>query len=418
MRGRRATTIEVGTLRANTPQISTPTLTVTGLFAGVGGIELGLKAAGHTIVALNEIEPAARAVLRARFADVPLSDDVSDLAELPKSDVVAAGFPCQDLSQAGLTAGIRGRNSGLVDHVFTLLKRSPPPRWLILENVPFLLRLDRGRAMHHITAQLDELEYQWAYRVVDTRAFGLPQRRQRVLLLASKTEDPRPALFAQDAGEPAFATWPAAACGFYWTEGNRGLGWADDAVPTIKGGSTIGIASPPAIWMPDSSLVVLDICDAERLQGFKADWTNVAGETSIRGRMNRWKLVGNAVTVPVAHWLGMRLGSNDTYDASNDQILESDYWPAAAWGRKGKKAIARVSAFPVHDEYKHLAEFVASRKPLSKRATAGFLSRAERAEQLHALRFRDEFLRDVRGHLQLMQELCPAGRARRLRATG
>ena len=46
---------------------------------------------------------------------------------------------------------------------------------------------------------------------------------------------------------PSFADlW----CGFYWTEGNRGLGWAVDAVPTLKGGSTIGIPSPPAIWDP------------------------------------------------------------------------------------------------------------------------------------------------------------------------
>src|SRR5207244_2782261 len=115
----------------------------------------------------------------------------------------------------------------------------------------------------------------------------------------------------------------------------------------------IGIASPPAIWMPDGSLVMIDISDGERLQGFDVDWTHVDGETSIRGRMNRWKLVGNAVSVPVASWLGNRLVSNDHYSGSSDATLEPKRWPAAAWGKKGKMAIAHVSAFPVHDEYLH-----------------------------------------------------------------
>ena len=92
--------------------------------------------------------------------------------------------------------------------------------------------------------------------VVDARAFGLPQRRKRVLLLASRTRRPAPVLFADDAGEPPFAARAGVACGFYWTEGIRGLGWAVDAVPTLKGGSTIGIPSPPAIWLPDGGIVV------------------------------------------------------------------------------------------------------------------------------------------------------------------
>jgi DNA (cytosine-5)-methyltransferase 1 len=53
-------------------------------------------------------------------------------------------------------------------------------RWLLLENVPFMLQLDRGEAMRYLTRSLEEIEFTWAYRVVDTRVFGLPQRRQRV----------------------------------------------------------------------------------------------------------------------------------------------------------------------------------------------------------------------------------------------
>src|SRR6266566_1304592 len=97
-------------------------LAVVGLFAGIGGIETGLHAAGHESVLLCEIDDSARAVLDARFPGVQLERDVTQLAELPRCDLLAAGFPCQDLSQAGRTAGIGGRNSGLVESVFHLLE--------------------------------------------------------------------------------------------------------------------------------------------------------------------------------------------------------------------------------------------------------------------------------------------------------
>ena len=100
-------------------------MNVVGLFAGVGGIELGLEAAGHRTSLICEIEPAARAVLAARFPRLPLHDDIRTLDRLPKdTDLVAGGFPCQDISQAGTTKGIAGKNSGLINEVFRLLAKS------------------------------------------------------------------------------------------------------------------------------------------------------------------------------------------------------------------------------------------------------------------------------------------------------
>ena len=90
-------------------------LSVAGLFAGIGGIEVGLHAAGHQTAMLCEWDEAARRVLSQRFPDVPVAGDVGELTELPAVDLVTAGFPCQDLSQAGGTAGIGGTRSGLVE---------------------------------------------------------------------------------------------------------------------------------------------------------------------------------------------------------------------------------------------------------------------------------------------------------------
>lgn len=383
-------------------------LRVAGLFAGIGGIELGLQEAGHQAALLCEIDLGARRVLEAHFKDVLIEKDVTKLRELGDVDLLTGGFPCQDLSQAGRTEGIGGRNSGLVGHVFRLLDRAKrrPPRWLLLENVSFMLHLDKGRAMRHLIDELEARGYRWAYRVVDTRAFGLPQRRHRVILLASKSEDPRGALLEEDAGVPEVDS-PDAWCGFYWTEGTRGLGWANDAVPTLKGGSTIGIPSAPAIWNPnDNSIFVPDVRDAERLQGFPTDWTRPAiDEPGVR-RGHRWKLVGNAVSVPVARWIGGRLRAPRSFDEQGSTAVESaSRWPNAAWGAKGRVYAIDRSMWPVQWPREHLADFLRfPGTPLSERAAAGFLSRARTGN----LRFQPGFLEAVEKHVEMMRRRAVA----------
>ncbi|WP_203433085.1 DNA cytosine methyltransferase [Jiangella asiatica] len=376
--------------------------TVVGLFAGIGGLELGLHAHGWSTSLFCEIDPAAKAVLSARFPTIETADDVTKLRALPQgTDLVAAGFPCQDLSQAGLTKGIRGARSGLVDHVFRLVARKRGgPQWLLLENVPFMLQLDRGQAMRYLTSRLEDLGYAWAYRVVDARAFGRPQRRLRVLMLASRTHDPREVLFSQEAGPRPDDDPQLRACGFYWTEGTRGLGWAVDAIPTLKGGSTIGIASPPAIRLTRGrGIVTPGITDAERLQGFDPDWTLPAIDVPGVRAGNRWKLVGNAVSTLMSRWIGERLSDPRPYDAILDQPLpDGAPWPTAAWGSNGQAFRVELSQWPVQRAYHHLEQFILEPKALSLRATSGFLRRAKSGN----LRFAPGFLDSVEQHLALM----------------
>ncbi len=375
-------------------------LKTAGLFSGIGGIELGLHRAGHQTLLLCENEPGAREVLATRFPDVELHDDVRDLRHLPEgTELLAGGFPCQDLSQAGRTAGISGSRSSLVDEAFRLIREHDVP-WVLLENVPFMLRLKRGEALDHIVTALEEMDYRWAYRVVDSRALGVPQRRERVYLLASKEGDPRDVLLADDEGEPSppeASDWREKACGFYWTEGLRGLGWAYDAVPTLKAGSTIGIPSPPAIVLPSGEIVKPDIRDAERMQGFEVDWTQPAADV-VRASQ-RWRLVGNAVTVDVAAWIGRRLVDPAPYDPDGDEFLPHERpWPSAAWGDgRGERFASTVSAWPCRDPRPPLEKFLRyPTMPLSERATAGFFSRAQKA----SLRFPPGFLELVEDHLE------------------
>jgi len=305
-----------------------------------------------------------------------------------------------------LTRGIAGDRSGLVGEVFRLLRRRRVP-WVLLENVPFMLQLSRGRALEVIVSELEELGYRWAYRVVDSRSFGLPQRRERVFLLASIEHDPRPVLFADDAGPPEEESLDGhTAFGFYWTEGIRGLGWAVNAVPTLKGGSTVGIPSPPAILLPTREIVTPDLRDAERMQGFRADWTKPA-ERVVR-RSHRWKLVGNAVTVHVSHWIGRRLASPGFYDGSWDAVLpKGTPWPRAAWGAGTKRHRADLSAWPLRRTRKPLREFLRySARPLSLKAAEGFRSRTKTS----SLRFPAGFLDSVDAHIRRMRQSASHGR--------
>lgn len=372
-----------------------------GLFAGVGGFELGLERAGHLTELLCEIEIGAQAVLRSKFPHVALHDDVTTLRELPRgTQLLVAGFPCQDLSQAGKTAGIEGARSGLVGEVFRLLQRGDVP-WVVLENVPFMLQLSRGRAMDVIVSAIEDLGYRWAYRVIDSRAFGLPQRRARVYLVATKEGDPRDILFAHDAGEPETPeiSWNCAN-GFYWTEGIRGLGWADDAVPTLKGGSTLGIPSPPAIVMPNQTIMTPHLRDAERMQGFEPGWTEASESVMKHG--HRWKLVGNAVTVDAAEWLGRRLRAPDEAGrgVASAPLARAGSWPHAAFNVGEGRRCAYVSIWPERRSRNPLHLFLQHEMtPLSAKATAGFLARTQQS----TLRFPHGFIDRVRRHLDRMQ---------------
>ncbi len=369
---------------------------VAGLFAGIGGLEVGLANAGHDTCLLCEVWEPARAVLAAHFPDVPCEPDVRLMKALPRDvELLTAGFPCQDLSQAGMTAGITGRRSGLVGHVFRLLDEHPVP-WVVLENVSFMLSLEKGRALQTLIEAFEERGYRWAYRVVNTLSF-LPQRRERVLFVATNTEaDPADVLLV-DEMEPQVASTNLRkrAHGFYWTEGVRGLGWAPDAIPTLKNGSTVGIPSPPAILLADGNVITPDIRDAERLQGFREEWT--APATAAARSSVRWSLIGNAVSVPVAEWLGHRLRAPGHYDRSRDTCLASGArWPKAARFDGKKHYSVDLNAYPAWAPRPPLAEFLRYQgKLLSARATRGFLSRTERG----TLRFPEGFRERLRVHL-------------------
>ncbi|MGY3487944.1 DNA (cytosine-5)-methyltransferase 1 [Bradyrhizobium sp. USDA 4011] len=350
---------------------------VAGLFSGIGGFELAFAQAGFKPTLLAEIDPDAHRVLNVRFPDIELFSDVRDHMEISKDvSVLTAGFPCQNLSMAGDKTGIDGQKSGIVSRMFELIGQSSIPT-IVVENVYFMLQLDRGRGMHWLVQQFEVQGYKWAYRVLDTMGFGLPQRRRRVYLVASKELDPRCVLFADQAVAAQQETVSLARpVGFYWTEGRTGVGLTADGIPPLKVGSSVGIPSAPAVLFPDGEVLMPSLRACELLQGFPAGWTTVDGAPP-RSRRPEWRLIGNAVSVPVAHWVAGRVMTpGQLLDFPHKALEDGQRWPDAAWNVGSGRFRVEANDTPKISQTPSISTFRDSAwTRLSDRALDGYIKR-------------------------------------------
>ena len=128
-----------------------------------------------------EIDPHARAVLARHWPEARQLEDVRKVGahNLERVNVIVGGFPCQDLSIAGKRAGLAGGRSGLFYEMLRVINELKPGL-VIWENVPGLLSSDRGRDFARVLYGLGGIRYHGAWRILDARYFGVPQRRRRV----------------------------------------------------------------------------------------------------------------------------------------------------------------------------------------------------------------------------------------------
>lgn len=168
--------------------------TVASFFAGIGGFDLGFERAGFEVKFQCEKDGFCQKVLRQHWPNVDLVEDINDeeiLTKIPRVDVWTGGFPCQDVSHASPNRrGLAGERSGLFFRFVQLVRDHPyRPPWIVLENVPGLLSSNEGADFATILRALDELGYFVAWRVLDAQYFGTPQRRRRVFIVASHSND-------------------------------------------------------------------------------------------------------------------------------------------------------------------------------------------------------------------------------------
>lgn len=169
------------------------TPTYVSLFAGVGGFDLGMDAAGYRCVAQVEWDKHCQSVLSRHWPDIPRWGDIQTVSgyDLPPADVITFGSPCQDLSVAGKRAGLEGGRSSMFHEAVRIIREMQDgsngtfPRAAIWENVPGALSSNKGEDFGVVLdemAKLGAVVLEWA--VLDARWFGVPQRRRRIFLVA------------------------------------------------------------------------------------------------------------------------------------------------------------------------------------------------------------------------------------------
>jgi len=160
------------------------------LFAGLGGFHLALKQLGHECVFASEIDEDLRKLYQTNFNMMPIGDirDVK-VDDIPKHDVLCAGFPCQPFSKAGPQNGFEYPElGGLYENILKIIEKHHP-QYLLLENVPNLQRHNKGRTWSHIDSLLRSKGYDTRIDRLSPHYFGIPQIRERIYIVAKYGEN-------------------------------------------------------------------------------------------------------------------------------------------------------------------------------------------------------------------------------------
>ena len=294
--------------------------TVASFFSGIGGFDLGFERAGFEVTAQCEIDPFCRSVLERRWPHVTKFKDIKSVkpTDVPSSDVWAGGFPCQDVSVArmGPRAGLKGKRSVLFFEFARLLEQCRP-RVLVIENVPGLLSSHGGRDFEIVIRTLAGYGYGVGWRLLNSRYFGVPQSRQRIYIVGCYRDARGP---GQVLLESECGARNVAASG---PDGQKPVSaFKESFGDPVKGPIVAGIAyclyacsarhtgtdwSRNYVSYPQGKVRRLLPVECERLQGFPENWTLPSKNATDDIDEPRYHAVGNAVTVPVAEWLALRI---------------------------------------------------------------------------------------------------------------
>lgn len=164
-------------------------LTFVDLFAGLGGFHLALKKLGHNCVFACELDKKLGELYKKNFGILPKGDirNISIADDIPKHDILCAGFPCQPFSKAGEQNGFDDPNSGdLFYHIIKILNLHKP-QYIILENVANFERHNNGETWSEAKKQLEFLGYEVQLKKLSPHYFGIPQIRERVIIIGSRS---------------------------------------------------------------------------------------------------------------------------------------------------------------------------------------------------------------------------------------
>lgn len=158
------------------------------LFAGLGGFRIALESLGGHCVFSSEINSHACTIYEANFGENPCND-ITKISEknIPDFDILCAGFPCQAFSIAGKKKGFEDTRGTLFFDVCRIIKHKKPSV-LLLENVKNLITHDSGKTFETIISSLKDLGYQVSFQLLNAKDFGLPQHRERIIIVAVRED--------------------------------------------------------------------------------------------------------------------------------------------------------------------------------------------------------------------------------------
>ena len=157
------------------------------LCAGVGGFHLAFKRLGVEADVACEIDPYARMTYSYNFPNTQIYEDVFKIhgEDLNNPDIICAGFPCQAFSIAGYRKGFEDSRGTIFFEIARLAEESDAP-CLFLENVENLVNHDHGNTFKVIIQKLHSLGYETVYSVLESRDYGMYQKRRRIIIVAYK----------------------------------------------------------------------------------------------------------------------------------------------------------------------------------------------------------------------------------------
>ncbi len=158
------------------------------LFCGLGGFRVALENLGGECVFSSEINEHAFLIYQHNFGEFPSGDITKiDAKNIPNFDILCGGFPCQAFSIAGKKLGFEDTRGTLFFEICRIIKEKQP-KVVLLENVKNLTLHDKGRTFKTIVSSLEELGYLVSYKVLNAKDFGVPQNRERIIIVATKTK--------------------------------------------------------------------------------------------------------------------------------------------------------------------------------------------------------------------------------------
>ncbi|MCO4815328.1 MAG: DNA cytosine methyltransferase [Flavobacteriales bacterium] len=164
-------------------------MNIVSLFSGAGGLDLGLIRAGHEIIWANDFDVDSCETYKKNIGNHVVCKDISliDFNEIPHSDVIVGGFPCQGFSLANLNRRPEDSRNHLYKYFYQLIKQKQP-KYFLAENVRGILSLGNGEVIKQIVKDFDSAGYRVKHEVFNTANYGVPQSRIRVIISGTRKD--------------------------------------------------------------------------------------------------------------------------------------------------------------------------------------------------------------------------------------